>query len=58
MENYAQSLNLQSRIYFLPAIAPDEIVSLFNNDNYTINKLDICRIFRYLDRYTLEGYEG
>ena len=36
----------------------DDIHTLFNNDNYTINKLDICRIFRYLDRYTLEGYEG
>ena len=36
----------------------DEIYTLFNNDNYNINKLDISRIFRYLDRYTLEGYEG
>jgi len=36
----------------------DEIYTLFNNDNYSINKLDISRIFRYLDRYTLEGYEG
>ena len=36
----------------------DEIYTLFNNDNYNINKLDISRIFRYLDRYTLEGYDG
>ena len=36
----------------------DDIFAIFNNNNYNINKLDICRIFRYLDRYTLEGYEG
>ena len=36
----------------------DDIFTIFNNDNYSINKLDISRIFRYLDRYTLEGYEG
>jgi len=35
-----------------------EIYEFFNNDNYDINKLDISRIYRYLDRYTLEGYEG
>jgi len=36
----------------------DDIFLLFNNDNYDINKLDVSRLFRYLDRYTLEGYEG
>ena len=29
----------------------DEIYELFNNDNFTINKLDINRIYRYLDTY-------
>jgi hypothetical protein len=29
----------------------DEIYELFNNDNFNINKLDINRIYRYLDRY-------
>ena len=27
----------------------DYIINLFNNENYTINKLDINRIFRFLD---------
>jgi hypothetical protein len=29
----------------------DEIYEIFNNDNFTINKLDINRIYRYLDTY-------
>ena len=29
----------------------DEIYELFNNDNFNINKLDINRIYRYLDTY-------
>ena len=32
----------------------EEIFELFNNDNYDISKLDISRMFRYLDRYTLK----
>ena len=31
----------------------EEIYELFDNDNYNINKLDINRIYRYLDSYTL-----
>ena len=31
----------------------DEIIDLFNNDNYDINKLDINRIYRFLDSYCL-----
>lgn len=31
----------------------DEIYELFNNDNFTINKLDINRIYRYLDTYLM-----
>jgi hypothetical protein len=34
----------------------EEIFDIFNNDNYSISKLDINRIYRYLDRYTLENY--
>jgi hypothetical protein len=30
----------------------DEIIEMFN-DNYEINKLDINRIYRYLDNYTI-----
>ena len=29
----------------------EEIYEFFNNDNFTINKLDINRIYRYLDTY-------
>jgi len=31
----------------------EEIYALFNNDNYLISKLDINRLYRYLDAYTL-----
>lgn len=31
----------------------EEIYELFNNDNYLISKLDVNRIYRYLDAYTL-----
>jgi len=27
----------------------DEIIDLFDNDNYEINKLDISRFYRYMD---------
>ena len=30
----------------------DEIYDIFDNENYAINKLDINRIYRYLDSYT------
>jgi len=31
----------------------EEIYELFDNENYSINKLDINRIYRYLDSYTI-----
>jgi len=31
----------------------EEIIEIFNNDNYDINKLDISRFYRYID-YLLE----
>ena len=31
----------------------EDIYELFNDENYNINKLDINRIYRYLDAYTL-----
>jgi hypothetical protein len=34
----------------------NEILSLF--ENYEISKLDINRIYRYLDKYTKEDAEG
>ena len=32
----------------------DEIYIKFNNENYNIAKLDINRIYRFLDKYALE----
>ena len=29
----------------------EEIIDIFNNDNYDINKLDIARIYRYINNY-------
>ena len=31
----------------------EEIYALFNDNNYEINKLDINRLFRYIDRFTI-----
>ena len=31
----------------------EEIYELFNDDNYDINKLDINRLFRYIDKFTV-----
>jgi len=31
----------------------EDIYELFNDDNYDINKLDINRLFRYIDKFTL-----
>ena len=30
----------------------DEIYAIFNENNYDISKLDINRLFRYIDRFT------
>ena len=40
-------------IHLRNTITIDEIYELFDNDNYLINKLDINRLYRYLDSYTL-----
>ena len=36
-------------LYLKKKYTIDEINELFNNENYNINKLDINRIYRYLD---------
>jgi hypothetical protein len=41
-------------IYLRDTNTFEEIYELFDNDNYDINKLDINRIYRYLDAYTKE----
>jgi DNA polymerase III delta prime subunit len=40
-------------IHLRNTLTIDEIYELFDNDNYIINKLDINRLYRYLDSYTL-----
>jgi len=58
IQNLCQQLNMDKKdafTFFLDLrnkFTEDEIYELFN-DNYDINKLDINRIYRYLDRYTL-----
>ena len=33
----------------------EEIYSLFTDNNYDITKLDVNRLFRYIDRFTTEN---
>ena len=43
--------------YFLhlrQKFSDEEIIELFNNENYYINKLDVNRVYRFIDNYTLE----
>ena len=56
-QNLCDELNMDKKdmfSYFLnlrKSNTMDEIYELFNNDNFNINKLDINRIYRYLDTY-------
>jgi len=58
IQNLCQQLNMDKKdvfSYFLSLRqkhSDDEIYELFDNDNYQINKLDINRVYRYLDSYT------
>ena len=40
-------------IYLRQNYTIDEIYDMFDNENYEINKLDINRMYRYLDSYTI-----
>ena len=59
-QNLCEELNMDKKdmfSYFLnlrEKLNIDEIYELFDNDNYDINKLDINRIYRYLDCYLQE----
>ena len=59
-QNLCEELNMDKKdmfSYFLnlrEKFNIDEIYELFDNDNYDINKLDINRIYRYLDCYLNE----
>ena len=58
MQNLCQQLSMDKKdvfSYFMHlrnTYSEEEIYDMFDNDNYSINKLDINRIFRYLDAYT------
>ena len=58
IQNLCQQLNMDKKdvfSYFLHLRqnnTDEQIYELFDNDNYQINKLDINRVYRYLDSYT------
>jgi len=59
IQNLCNQLNMDKKDMFSYFInlrtqyAIEEIYELFDNENYDINKLDINRIYRYLDSYTI-----
>jgi hypothetical protein len=58
IQNLCQQLSMDKKDMFSYFIhlrnnyTVEEIYEIFDNDNYEINKLDINRIYRYLDAYT------
>jgi hypothetical protein len=58
IQNLCQQLGMDKKdmfSYFMHlrnSYSDEEIYEIFDNDNYDINKLDINRIYRYLDAYT------
>ena len=60
IQNLCQQLSMDKKdvfSYFLSLRqnnTDEQIYELFDNDNYQINKLDINRVYRYLDNYTKE----
>jgi len=59
IQNLCNQLNMDKKDMFSYFInlrqkySIEEIYELFDNENYNINKLDVNRIYRYLDSYTL-----
>ena len=58
IQNLCQQLGMDKKdmfsyfIHLRNSYSDEEIYEFFDNDNYDINKLDINRIYRYLDAYT------
>lgn len=58
IQNLCQQLSMDKKDVFSFFLSlrqkhsDEEIYELFDNDNYQINKLDINRVYRYLDSYT------
>jgi hypothetical protein len=59
IQTLCRQLNMDKKdmlAYFLHLrqnYSDEDIIKLFNNENYEINKLDINRIYRFIDNYTL-----
>ncbi len=60
IQNLCNQLNMDKKDMFSFFInlrktySIEEIYDLFDNENYNINKLDVNRIYRYLDSYTID----
>jgi len=60
IQNLCRQLNMDKKDMFSFFIhlrqnhSDEEIQELFNNENYEINKLDINRIYRFINSYTLD----
>ena len=61
IQNLCKQLNMDKKdmlSYFLhlrQKYTDEDIIELFNNENYDINKLDINRIYRFIDNHTHEN---
>ena len=51
--NFGEFGNKWSSAQITKNYSIEEIYELFDNENYNINKLDVNRVYRYLDSYTL-----
>jgi len=58
IQNLCQQLSMDKKDVFSFFLSlrqnhtDEQIYELFDNENYQINKLDINRVYRYLDSYT------
>ena len=61
IQNLCNQLNMDKKDMFSYFInlrkkySIEEIYELFDNENYNINKLDVNRVYRYLDSYTIQS---
>ena len=61
IQNLCRQLNMDKKdmlaffIHLRQNHSDEEIQELFNNENYEINKLDINRIYRFINSYTIES---
>jgi predicted solute-binding protein len=61
IQNLCKQLNMDKKdmlSYFLhlrQTLSDEDIIKLFNNENYDINKLDINRIYRFIDSHTIKN---